>query len=216
MIPFAGWASTGGKFVSKGSDLYSSRNVLSTEKVESIYSPMYQDVVNSPLGRTQYQLDTLYNTHSQLNTPNALILPPAKTDIPTSIKSGDADVKAEIKNVDVGAKGTDNVKPTSNRLKYMGRTPSKLSKTGREVIERMSQENKIQDGENKWRPLNEADMAHKTDAVTWWNEVGRDYGPKSKEVREWMLDSNNYYLEHYSINRSQGASLGRKYLPPEN
>ena len=59
-------------------------------------------------------------------------------------------------------------------------------------------------------------MAHKTDAVTWWNEVGRDYGPKSKEVREWMLDSNNYYLEHYSINRSQGASLGRKYLPPEN
>ncbi len=159
---------------------------------------MYQDVVNSPLGRTQYQLDTLYNTHSQLNTPNALILPPAKTDIPTSIKSGDADVKAEIKNVDVGAKGTDNVKPTSNRLKYMGRTPSKLSKTGREVIERMSQENKIQDGENKWRPLNEADMAHKTDAVTWWNEVRRDYGPKSKEVREWMLDSNNYYLEHYS------------------
>ena len=59
----------------------------------------------------------------------------------------------------------------------------------------MSQEDKIQkvrgktqflDGENKWRPLNEADMAHKTDAVTWWNEVGRDYGPKSKEVREWI------------------------------
>ncbi|MEK3953169.1 hypothetical protein [Psychrobacillus sp. FSL K6-1464] len=43
-----------------------------------------------------------------MNTPNALILPPAKTDIPTSIKSGDADVKTEIKNVDVGAKGTDN------------------------------------------------------------------------------------------------------------
>ncbi|MEK3953176.1 GH-E family nuclease [Psychrobacillus sp. FSL K6-1464] len=62
----------------------------------------------------------------------------------------------------------------------------------------MSQENKIQDGEIKWRPLNEADMAHKTDAATWWNEVRRDYGPKSKEVREWMLDSNNYYLEHYS------------------
>ena len=31
-------------------------------------------------------------------------LPPAKTDIPKSIKSGDA--KTEIKNVDVGAKGT--------------------------------------------------------------------------------------------------------------
>ncbi|SFQ14677.1 HNH/ENDO VII superfamily nuclease with conserved GHE residues [Psychrobacillus psychrotolerans] len=78
------------------------------------------------------------------------------------------------------------------------KTEIKISKTGREVIERMSQENKIQDGENKWRPLNEAAMAHKTDAVTWWNEVRRDYGPKSKEVREWMLDSNNYYLEHYS------------------
>ncbi|MEK5215230.1 hypothetical protein [Psychrobacillus sp. FSL H8-0487] len=145
---------------------------MSTEKVESIYSPMYQDVVNSPLGKTQNQLDILSNTHSQLGTPNALMfnLPSAKTDIPTSIKSIDADVKTEIKNLDVGANGTDNVKPTSNRLKYMGRTPSKLSKTEREVIERMSQEDKIQkvrgktqflDGENKWRPLNEADMAHK-------------------------------------------------------
>ncbi|MEK5206694.1 T7SS effector LXG polymorphic toxin [Psychrobacillus sp. FSL H8-0510] len=95
MIPFAGWASTAGKFVNKGSDLYSSRNVLSTEKVESIYSPIYQDVVNSPLGKTQNQLDILYKTHSQLNTPNTLMfnLPPAKTDIPTSFKSGDVDVK---------------------------------------------------------------------------------------------------------------------------
>ena len=41
-------------------------------------------------------------------------------------------------------------------------------------------------------------MTHKIDAVTWWNEVGRKYGPKSKEVRDWMLDPDNYYLEHYS------------------
>ncbi|WP_342566708.1 T7SS effector LXG polymorphic toxin [Psychrobacillus sp. FSL K6-4046] len=108
MIPFAGWVSTGGKFVNKGSDLYSSRNVLSTEKVESIYTPIYQDVVNSPLGKTQNQLDILYKTHSQLNTPYTLMfnLPSAKTDIPTSIKSGDVEVKTEIKNVEVGAKGT--------------------------------------------------------------------------------------------------------------
>ena len=30
----------------------------------------------------------------------------AKTDIPTSIRSEDVDVKVEVKNVDVGAKGT--------------------------------------------------------------------------------------------------------------
>ncbi|SDN22122.1 DNA/RNA non-specific endonuclease [Psychrobacillus sp. OK028] len=101
MIPFAGWASTGGKFINKGSDLYSSRNVLSTEKVESLYSPSYQDVVNSPLGKTHNQLDILSNTDSHLVMPNALkyILPPAKTEIPTSIKSGD---------VNFGAKGTGN------------------------------------------------------------------------------------------------------------
>ena len=63
MIPFAGWASTGGKFINKGSDLYEARNVLSTEKIESLYSPSYQDVVNSPLGKTQNQLDALYKTH---------------------------------------------------------------------------------------------------------------------------------------------------------
>ncbi|GFZ34460.1 hypothetical protein CSC2_49860 [Clostridium zeae] len=57
-------------------------------------------------------------------------------------------------------------------------------------------------------------MSHKTDAVTWWNEVGKNYGAKSPEVRKWMLDSNNYYLDHYSINRSQGAKLKQNYLPP--
>ena len=35
-------------------------------------------------------------------------MPSAKTDIPTSIKSGATDFKVEIKNVDVGAKGTGN------------------------------------------------------------------------------------------------------------
>ncbi|WP_354335514.1 MULTISPECIES: GH-E family nuclease [unclassified Undibacterium] len=57
-------------------------------------------------------------------------------------------------------------------------------------------------------------MSHKTDAVTWWNETGRQFGAKSSEVRAWMLDSKNYVLDHLSINRSLGAKLGETYLPP--
>lgn len=30
-----------------------------------------------------------------------------------------------------------------------------------------------------------------------------------------MLDSNNYTLDHYSINRSAGAKLNDRYLPPK-
>ncbi|TQR19176.1 hypothetical protein [Psychrobacillus vulpis] len=108
MIPFLGWASTGGKFAKKGNDLYQARNVVSTEKMESVYSPIYQDVVNSPLGKTQSQLDILSNTRYQFGTPNALTfsMPSVKTDIPTTIKSGDAEVKTEIKKVEIETKGT--------------------------------------------------------------------------------------------------------------
>lgn len=112
---------------------------------------------------------------------------------------------------------------TSLREQFMGGTPSKTSKTGKEVIARMSGEGHIKivngemefysQGAEKWFPLDQADMSHIKAAVTWWNEEGRKYGPKSKEVREFMLNSNNYYLEHYSINRSQGATL-EGYLPP--
>ncbi|MED4355141.1 GH-E family nuclease [Schinkia azotoformans] len=115
-------------------------------------------------------------------------------------------------------------KAKSLRDQYLGRTPSKNSRTGREVVEQMKQDGKIRTvrggktefkaSDGKWYNIKEADMAHKTDAVTWWNNTGRYYGAKSKEVREWMLDSKNYYLEHYSINRSQGAKLTERYLPP--
>ncbi len=57
-------------------------------------------------------------------------------------------------------------------------------------------------------------MAHQTDAVTWWNNVGREYGAKAPEVRAWMLDSKNYDLQPYWVNRSLGAKLGERYLPP--
>ena len=57
-------------------------------------------------------------------------------------------------------------------------------------------------------------MAHNADAVQWWNETGRQYGAKSAEVRSWMLDPDNYTLDHYSVNRSLGAQIPYRYLPP--
>lgn len=93
------------------------------------------------------------------------------------------------------------VKLKSLREQYLGRTPGKGSKTGKEVQERMRKEGKLRDGDEgpefqasngKWYPLEVADMAHHPkDAVSWWNETGRQYGPKSEEVRNWMKDSNN-------------------------
>ncbi|MFR5627317.1 MAG: hypothetical protein ACLTK3_04080 [Haemophilus parainfluenzae] len=94
---------------------------------------------------------------------------------------------------------------------------------GREVIERMRGEGKIRgqgkrmefkDSKGNWHPIKDADMAHKTDAVSWWNSTGRQYGARAPEVRKWMRNPDNYYLEHFSINRSQGAKLGETYLPP--
>lgn len=122
-----------------------------------------------------------------------------------------------------GVKIIDKIK--SLRQKYLGRTPGKNSRTGKEVQERMRAEGKLREdvvtgktefqaSDGKWYPLEEADMAHKTDAVTWWNKTGREFGAKSPEVRNWMLDSKNYSLDHYSINRSLGAKLGETYLPP--
>ena len=102
----------------------------------------------------------------------------------------------------------------------MGSTPGKKSRTGREVIARMKLEDKIDETgkrfmyEGEWYDIADADMAHKTDAVKWWNETGRFTGPKSKTVREFMLDSKNYELQPYWINRSKGAKLKENYLPP--
>lgn len=59
------------------------------------------------------------------------------------------------------------------------------------------------------------DMAHRTDAVKWWNDIGRYLGPKSPEARKFMLDPDNYVLQPRSINRSEGAQLKDRYLPPQ-
>ncbi|MBI3509744.1 MAG: hypothetical protein HY064_03700 [Bacteroidetes bacterium] len=118
------------------------------------------------------------------------------------------------------------IRKISLRQQYLGKTPGKFSKTGREVIERMRNEvpPKIRTDFNgklefmasdkKWYSIEEADMSHLTDAVTWWNKTGRNFGAKSPEIRNWMLDSKNYVLDHFSINRSAGARLGETYLPP--
>ncbi|WP_208455878.1 hypothetical protein [Burkholderia gladioli] len=119
----------------------------------------------------------------------------------------------------------------SSRLRYMGGTPDKYSRTGLEVVERMRNDGLvIGDGPLlRGNPNNlqlvgpggaltridaTVDMAHRIDAVTWWNDVGRFYGPKSPEVRQFMLNSDNYVLQPRSINRSAGASLGQTYQPP--
>ncbi|WP_354675712.1 RHS repeat-associated core domain-containing protein [Pseudomonas syringae USA007] len=114
----------------------------------------------------------------------------------------------------------------SCRTDYVGRTPGKSSKTGREVIKRMRTEGRIRgegvdmtfksskDGE--WYSITEADMAHKTDAVTYWNTKGGYFGAKSSEVRKWMRDPNNYELEQFSINRSAGAKLKQVYRAPNS
>jgi hypothetical protein len=115
-------------------------------------------------------------------------------------------------------------KQPSKRTAYLGRTPSKSSATGKEVVKRMEAEGKIQADslgekqvlgpDNKWHAIGKTDMGHLHDAVSWWNAEGRKHGPKSPEVRKWMLDSDNYELEPSSINRSRGAKLKDRYLPP--
>lgn len=121
-------------------------------------------------------------------------------------------------------------KKLSKRDEYLGRTPGKWSKTGKDVQKRMEKEGNLRYDENKkpeikytdpktgketWHKLDEkVDMAHKKDAVKWWNETGKNYGPKSSEVRKWMRDPDNYVLQPRSVNRSEGAKIGETYGPP--
>ncbi len=144
----------------------------------------------------------------------------------------DAEIEVIIKelaekNKKLGDKFSDQVevlKNTSKRLQYMGRTPGKATKVGQEVKDQMFKDGKYKnidgveefysDELKKWFPIKEADMSHKVDAVSWWNKVGIIYGPKSDKVRDFMTNSKNYTLEHYSVNRSAGAKLKEKYLDP--
>jgi hypothetical protein len=108
----------------------------------------------------------------------------------------------------------------------MGRTPSKKSKTGREVIERMRTEGRIRGSgnnmefksstDNQWYYVQDADMAHLKDAVKYWNQKGGFHGSQSKEVRSFMRDSDNYELEYFGHNCSQDARLKERYRDSES
>ena len=114
------------------------------------------------------------------------------------------------------------------RSNTVGSTPKKTSKTGQAVIQRMELEGKIlrdkdrgsiqvlSEKDNEWYPLEKCDMSHKEACVTYWNREGRRHGPLSQEVREWMENAENYYLEYYGHNRSAGGRMTERYLPPEN
>lgn len=66
----------------------------------------------------------------------------------------------------------------------------------------------------KWYSVSDADMAHLTEAVNHWYQKGGFSGAKSKEIRKWVLDPDNYELEFYVHNRSQGALLTDRYRDP--
>lgn len=152
-------------------------------------------------------------------------LPPAKTpDVeptkPPKKKPAEPEKKPE-------PEASEPKKKKPLRDQYLGDTPGKKSRTGREVIERMRNEKpprirekngvtqfqSRKDGE--WYDLEQADMAHyPKDAVEYWNTEGKYHGAKSEEVREWMLNSDNYELEYRSHNRSDGAKLNKRYEPP--
>jgi RHS repeat-associated protein len=110
------------------------------------------------------------------------------------------------------------------RREYMGQNPNKSSTTYRDVVARMRREGKIVgEGDNAmvkasdgtWIPLKDAEFSHKQDAVKWWNEQGKYWGPKHEKVRQFMTDPNNYVLDKPLLNRSTGAKLkGTGYDPP--
>ena len=119
-------------------------------------------------------------------------------------------------------------RPLSARLRYLGRTPGKNSRTGREVRERMREEGTLRanrrtgadeflDESGTWRPVDtpQTHMGHNPiDAVDYWNQTGRYHGPKSPEVRSWMLDSSNYRFEWGPLNSARGGATTSRYQAP--
>ena len=126
-----------------------------------------------------------------------------------------------------------------NRLATVGKTPSKVSPTGRAVMQRMLSAKELRgmsveqisnlrrvsdipssaqfwDTPTKsWQPVRSAHMGHAgEDAVDYWNRRGKFFGKKSPEVRSWMRDPNNYRLEKGAGkggNCSRGAKNRSRY-----
>lgn len=124
-----------------------------------------------------------------------------------------------------GKNGVRSTGKLSRRLKTVGRTPGKKSKTGREVRERMREEGKLRTNRKgkdeffdertqKWHPVDTKDTHmghHPVDAVDYWNSTGKHHGPKSPEVRKWMLDSDNYRFEYGPANNAAGGATRSRY-----
>jgi RHS repeat-associated protein len=70
-----------------------------------------------------------------------------------------------------------------------------------------------------WHPLTQGNMSHKNtnghkDAVLEWNDNLYQYGAKSKEVRDYMKEPANYYIETESANKRDGANIRQSYREP--
>jgi hypothetical protein len=117
------------------------------------------------------------------------------------------------------------------REQYLGRTPGKSSRTGRQVVQRMKDEGNLRFTANgaaevryvdpvtkaeSWHLIETTDMGHIEAAVTYWNRTGRYFGPKHPEVRKHMRDPAYYELQPSSVNRSNGAKMRERYMPPAN
>ncbi|MGV2112114.1 PAAR-like domain-containing protein [Agrobacterium salinitolerans] len=131
--------------------------------------------------------------------------------------------------VETGEQGARSTRRISLRRQYLGNTPSKTSRTGNEVRERMREEGLLRtnrrgqdeflDENNVWRPVDSPQTHmghHPVDAVDYWNSTGRFHGARSQEVRDWMLNSDNYRFEWGPSNSSRGGQTRSRYLPPAN
>jgi hypothetical protein len=105
---------------------------------------------------------------------------------------------------------------------YLGATPGKASKTGKDLIatyktRTVNSQVEVLLRDGRWWPLDDCDMSHEpVDAVDFWNDTARPSGwnPKGTEVRDWMLNHKNYILEPSAENRSRGSRNKKRYLPP--
>lgn len=129
-------------------------------------------------------------------------------------------------------------KKRPRRPAYMGPTPSKASRVGKRVVARMLENGSDDDdtilmedlsapGEVLFMTEHDQEriylmgdpdddrllhMGHIYDAVTFWNEVGRFTGAKSKCVRAFMNDPNNYRIQFGPRNCQRAPRV--PYLPP--
>jgi hypothetical protein len=111
----------------------------------------------------------------------------------------------------------------SKRLMYMGPTPGKRSDVGRKVISRMRGEGKITGVEpdeqvkygDLWYNISGCDMSHIIGAAKWWEDGGKELGPRSDEAIAFMNNDKNYILEPLGPNRARGSKEPRYSAPPK-